>query len=37
MNKGKGYYSGNSNILQTLVDCVFDTSVMFFHGCLMVI
>ena len=30
MNKGKGYYSGNSNILQTLVDCVFDASVMFF-------
>ena len=30
MNKGKGYYSGNSNILQTLVDTIFDTSVMFF-------
>lgn len=24
----KGYYSGNTNIIQTLVDCVFDTSIL---------
>ena len=29
-SKSYGYYSGNTNILQTLVDCVFDASVMFF-------
>lgn len=30
MRRNTGYYSGNSNILQTLVDCTFDITTMFF-------